>query len=174
MLKQKLVNDLFDGHYNSLCYFANTFIKDQDVSEDIVQEAFIGLWNNLENITDVKEKSLAYLYRTIRNKSLNYIRDKKVREASQVNLRIEAEEWEEEHVNQLIRSEVIGVLHHSLEQLPTKCKQILKMAYIHGMSERDIAESLNVSVSTVKNHKKRGKKLIKVGLERALSIIMYL
>ncbi len=172
MQKQKILTELFDAHFNALCYFANSFLKDQDNAKDLVQDAFVGLWYNSDKIQETKENSLAYLYRTVRNKCLNYIRDKKVRDSAQDNIRLDTEMWEQDHVHKLIKAEIVGIMHHSLEQLPFKCKQIIKMSFLHGMSEQDIAETLSVSVSTVKNQKKRGKQLLKEELDKLLLLLM--
>ena len=78
-----LFKKYFEEYYRPLCGFANKFIQDMEASDDIVQEAFLGLWNNREDILDVKAIK-NYLYSSVRNSCLNYLRHQKVKEKNQL------------------------------------------------------------------------------------------
>src|SRR5690606_13054640 len=82
ILQQMIAGDehalkyFFDTYYDDLCNFANTYLHDETLSEDIVQEIFIHFWENrasLQLISSVK----AYLYTASKNRSLNQLRNQK-------------------------------------------------------------------------------------------------
>lgn len=64
-------------HVRLFCQFCTRFIDDPEVVRDIVQEAFIAMW---ERIATFREEAhvKAFLYATVRNKSINYLRDRRV------------------------------------------------------------------------------------------------
>jgi RNA polymerase sigma-70 factor (ECF subfamily) len=65
-------NQLAIRFYAQLCLFADSFVKDQLVAEDIVSDVFIKLWNkanDFSSLTAIK----AFLYISTKNASLNYI-----------------------------------------------------------------------------------------------------
>ena len=66
----KAFNQLFNSLYPSMCSAADSFIRDQDKSRDIAQEAFINLWNkrdDYDSITSLK----TFLYVSVKNLCLN-------------------------------------------------------------------------------------------------------
>lgn len=68
---------LFESSYAGLCLFACKYLKNKEVSTDIVQEAFLYLWNkNLEFKSFCSARF--YLYKYVRDKSLNYLRNQKL------------------------------------------------------------------------------------------------
>ncbi len=75
-LDKTLFEQLFREHFVQLCHFAQGFIYDLDEAKEIVQEVFTNLWLKRDEITT--EKSIkSYLYTSVRNRCLNFIRDHK-------------------------------------------------------------------------------------------------
>ena len=83
---------VFKLYYKGMVMFASKYIADTDDVEDLVQETFVALWNNrnqLRSATAIK----SYLYTTLRNKSLNFLRNSKSnRSNSDELLRLEADD----------------------------------------------------------------------------------
>ena len=69
---------IFDLFFSSLCLFANKYNNDSKESEDIVQEVFIIVWEKRKQFTDINYLR-AFLYETVKNKSLNAIKHLKVK-----------------------------------------------------------------------------------------------
>jgi RNA polymerase sigma-70 factor (ECF subfamily) len=70
---------IFKTHYSSLCSYANGFLKDVDASEEVVQEVMVKMWTNREFM--VIDTSLnSYLFRAVRNGSLNVLKHMKIRD----------------------------------------------------------------------------------------------
>ena len=67
---------LFYELYPRLCALADHYLNDEEQSKDIVQEAFLNLWSMKETGKNIQSMK-AYLYTSVRNSSLNYLRNYK-------------------------------------------------------------------------------------------------
>ena len=58
---EQAFKSLFDEYYQGLCVFASAYLKDDDLSADVVQEAFVKFWNRRRDFDHiVKIKSFLY------------------------------------------------------------------------------------------------------------------
>ncbi len=64
----------------------------------------------------------------------------------------------------IIRMEVFRVIYQEISNLPEQCGKIVRMSYIEGLKNEQIAEVLSISLQTVKNQKTRGMKLLRMRL----------
>lgn len=151
---------LFEYFYRSLCFYATKIMQNEDEAKDIVQDVFVSFWqHDLSLFTDFKAIKV-FLYNSVQNKSLNYLRDLEIRERNYHQFAFFKEE-QEYYVTQKIKSEVVAEIYEAIEQLPDRCKEVFKMAYIEEHEEKDIARILGISVNTVKTQKLRAKKHLK-------------
>ncbi len=144
---------LFDHYYQALCSYVLKFLKDRDISEDIVQEVFIGLWNSSQRFEN--QKNLTYfLYKSCYNRSLNYIRDQKVKNSS-VELIEDSKHFDSEEIyEETLQEEVVRLLYLHINNLPAQQKEILLLR-LKGYKWNEIAEELDVSMNTVKTYRQR-------------------
>ena len=77
-INEQAFKNLFDEFYQALCVFASTYLKDDALAADIVQEGFVKFWSKREGF-DNYFKVKSFLYTMVRNDCLNYIRDHKLR-----------------------------------------------------------------------------------------------
>jgi RNA polymerase sigma-70 factor (ECF subfamily) len=140
--------DIHDEMYHSLCLYGLKTVEDVDAVKDCVQETFIVLWNKRADFYSILGTK-AYLYTTVRNKLLNVIRDKKT-------IPLEDSHLEEGNADmQITKEETYKLLRDSIEKLPEQTRRIIKLA-IEGHTNSEIAETLNISVNTIKTLKRRG------------------
>ncbi|MFV0377330.1 MAG: RNA polymerase sigma-70 factor [Mangrovibacterium sp.] len=171
--KARTLEKLFAKSYSALCFFAFSFLKDEEAAEDIAQEAFESLWVNFEKIENIHAVQLSYLYNTTRNKCLNSIRHEKVK--NELSDKQESElfvNWETDHLDTLIKSEVYNELFSAIASLPAQCRKIYEMTYLEKMSEKEIAERLSISIHSVKSQKQRGKQLLKETLKDLFAVLV--
>lgn len=140
-------NQLFERFYKRLCLFVCKFTEDEDASQDVVQELFIKLWVNRHQII-IHDTVSAYLFRSARNASLNYLRSQKnkqnaLKEMQPPEIHTESEDVEFE--NFLIQ------LRECVDQLPERSRQVFIMNRFQELKLADISEKLNVSLKTIKN-----------------------
>lgn len=154
----------FDLHYNPLCYFAERLVKDQQVAEDVVEESFMKLWDKRSDF-ESEHGIKAFLYITTRNACINIIKQSQRDTLSQAEMLYLADKKEEFVLNEMIRSEVLRVIGRELDKLPVQCRTILKMSYVKGLKNHEIANQLDISVHTVRNQKARGLQLLRTKFE---------
>lgn len=154
----------FDLHYSPLCYFAERLVKDQQVAEDIVEETFMKLWDKRADF-ESEHGIKAFLYITTRNACINIIKQSQRDTVSQAEMLYLAEKKEGFILNEMIRAEVLRVISQELDRLPMQCRTILKMSYVKGLKNHEIADKLEISVHTVRNQKARGLQLLRTKFE---------
>jgi RNA polymerase sigma-70 factor (ECF subfamily) len=139
--------NLFDTYYASLCHYASHYLNDDALSEEVVQELFVKIWEkrlSLEIDTSVRN----YLFRSVRNGCLNQIQHDKVRQLHGRKLK-EALMCEDPAADYLITPEMIMKLEEGIESLPEKRREIFRLSREEGLKYREIAEKLEISVKTV-------------------------
>lgn len=139
--------ELYDRHWSRLFFYAFQITEDKMVSEDIVQEIFLELWDNRKNRT--LNNPAAYLSGAVKLKSLNILRNKTI---SQNHLQLFHQVHSEENTEQtVILNETQSQIEAMLSTLPPKCKQIFKMSRYEQLTYEEISQNLHLSVQTVKN-----------------------
>jgi len=141
---------LFKLHYSHLCAYANTFLKDQMASEEVVQEVMFKIWVNRESL-DIKTSMQSYLFRAVRNGCLNVLKHVDIREefkAYNEAIRNEPQRSQEEEV---IISELELKIRQAIDQLPMERKKVFILSRYEGLSYSEIANELGISVKTVEN-----------------------
>jgi RNA polymerase sigma-70 factor (ECF subfamily) len=73
-------------------------------------------------------------------------------------------EKEEFVLNEMIRAEVLKEVMNEINNLPEQCGKVLKLAYLDGLKNQEVAKVLNISVHTVKNQKARAIQLLRTRL----------
>ena len=159
---------VFEALYPRLVSYSCKFTLDQSASEDLVQETFIYLWENVPNLKI--EKSLqAYLFTMVRNRSLNYLKKIKVTDSDYlIDISISlSEDFQEEILTEMEMLQLVQKAEEILKCLPEKMQQIFKLKVMHGLSYKEIAEEMEISINTVKTQLKRSK----LKIESALLIV---
>lgn len=152
------MENLFRYHYRPLCIFALHYLKDIDVSEDVVQEAFGLLWEKLSAGEKVVNQK-GYLYSIVKNRSLDILRKRgSVGEA--ISLDGSVDDIEEPTVED---AEVEARLWTAIDSLPEKCREIFLMSKRDGLRQEEIASELGISLQTVKNQVSKALKILKDG-----------
>jgi RNA polymerase sigma-70 factor, ECF subfamily len=140
---------LFRQYYATLCNFAVKYVKDKDAAEEIVQDFFYQYWKNRETMT-INVSIKAYLYMSVRNNSLKYLRQKRVRQkyADDVSAKLSESQL---HTSQdsLDIKELQNKIDEILDEMPERCATIFRMSRCEGLKYREIAHTLSISVKTV-------------------------
>lgn len=141
----------FDTYYDNLCNFVNSYIRDETLAEDVVQNIFIYLWEN-RNSLPVNCSIKSYLYTASKNKSLNHLRNEKNKNRIVGELLTQAEFNSGEKADQFLEFEELRtVISSAIDVLPANCKTIYKLSRDEGLTNKEIAERLGISVKTVEN-----------------------
>jgi RNA polymerase sigma-70 factor (family 1) len=152
--------ELFKKYYMPLTRFAWRYVNCKAIAEEMVQELFADLWE--ERITWEVEGSLrAYLYSSIRNRSLNHLKHQKVKQKYDPL-------WMEEKENPTIKfedhrreEEIREAIKNAIEELPPRSKMTYKLNRYDGLTYQEIAEVMDVSIKTVESQMTRTLKILR-------------
>lgn len=139
---------IFDMYYTRLFSYVNTYTKNESDTKDIVQETFIKLWNNKQNI-DAEASILAFLHKIAYNIFIDNYRKNKRKQSLLDSLSYEAITSSIENDDEEINKKKIKIVKKSIEELPPRCQEIFKLSKYEGLKYAEIAEVLNLSVKTV-------------------------
>lgn len=149
---------LFKRYYGQLFLFARQFLPTEDDCHDAVAEVYEEVWRHYADIEEVK--ALSYMYRCLRRKCIDIMRHKKVEERY---IRLSAVLTEhmvtQEQIEEAKRREVI--VEKVLNSLDPPTKEIFTLCYVEHKRYQEVAEMLNISVSTVKKHIIRALKIVR-------------
>ncbi len=158
---------LFESFYSSLCLFADKYLNDQEVSQDIVQDAFLYLWNNAD--FGSKNSARSYLYKYVRDRSLNYLRDKKLRQRKGFK-EMESEVFFRDNV---IEEETYQIIYDAIRTLSPQARQVIELS-LDGLKNQEIADQLHISINTVKTVKGRAFAALRVELKDNVFVLFML
>ncbi len=150
-------NSFFESYSERLYLYALGFVGNQAEAEDIVQDTFIYLWVNRAKISHMGSL-YNYLSRAVKNSCIDRKLHKEVEQKYRREMMAFGEEAGEDTEN---FEELYERLQTVMESLPPKCKEIFILGCVEGLSYKDVAEQLGVSVNTVKTQVKVAYKKIK-------------
>lgn len=134
---------LYREFFPALTYFADRILADPNAAKDVVQDAFVILWqrrSSLDHISEIK----AYLYTTVRNQCLKHL--EKHQRQNDCILPVPEESSIEEAI---IASDTARELYQLINSLSPALYQIVRLYYLEGKSNHEIAAMLNIEPDTV-------------------------
>lgn len=137
---------LFRSNHKNLCRTANYIVNDHAGAEDIVQDAFLNVWNLRDSIQP--ESLVGYLYRATTNGALNYIEKSKRFSKFTSELKPSVQPDVSAHISE---KELQASIQKALDKLPPKCKVVFVLSRFQQMRYKEIARHLDISVKTVEN-----------------------
>ena len=157
---QKAFELLFSIYFARLNDFAKNVVKDDVISQDIVQEVFVKVWEKRVEIESINLE--AFLFRLVRNRCIDYIKHLKV-----INNRIRetliSSKYEElyridfigNEPYVLIEEEVKTKIEKTIQSLPEHCREVFILSRIEGLKNKEIAEKLDINIKNVERHLNR-------------------
>lgn len=171
---------LFFKFHGRLVLFANKFTGDMQVSQDLVQDAFLNLWKQYNSQTKIKSPK-AYLFQAVRNSCLNHHRHLKIRNSVEEELtdKIVSKEKSVYYDNENPYQSLLELeLHEKIEELensiPDRCKQVYKMSRHDFLKQKQIAKELGISVKMVEKHISKALLILRSGLTGYIEILILL
>ncbi len=157
---RKAYEAFFKGYYQDLFLWANSILKDPDAAEDIVQEFFVDFWEK-KRYKSITSNLQSYIFRSVRNSCLNYIRREK-------KLIHDIEHLEEQEVAPKINLETLEnseEIYSAINQLPEKCREVFMLCCVNGYTYNEASEDLDVSINTIRTHMVRAFRFLREKLK---------
>ena len=154
------IAQLFREHYEQLHRYAFTILKNEDEAKDIVQSVFLTLWEKKDAL-QINTSPKAYLFRSVYNESLNYIKKQEVLRkhhtlASNVQEDTEQKPFAFEE-DLLIKQRIEQVL----QELPPQCREVFIKSRAEKKKYTEIAQEMGIALKTVEAHMSKALKLIR-------------
>jgi len=164
---------IFKSYYQPLCNYAYSFLQDRDEAEEVVQSAFVSVWEKKDSL-EVRSSIKSYLYAMVRNTSLNQIKHQKVKQRHVGEEMALANDSEESVSNILASSELESRIETALTFLPDQCRLIFKLSRFEELKYAEIADQLNLSVKTVENQMGKALRIMREQLKDYLPLLIIL
>lgn len=163
---------LYQRYYKPLVLFAMRFIDEQQVAEDVVEDVVVSIWEN-DHAFDSLISFEGYVYNAVRNRAINVLRHSDVHQKYENEMKLgeigaaydadEEKSFEEQYIQ----------LFEAMDNLPKRCQEVMNL-YIEGLTNAEIANRLQLSVETVKTHRKRALAMLREQLRNVVFLLFYL
>jgi len=146
-------NLIFKRYRNQLFNYLYKVSKSKEIAEEIVLDVFLKLWHGRDAITEIK-KLEAFLYSVAHNKAIDFFR------AAKRNPILQEAVWEaiadittpESADTRLYQLNLEALIREAIDQLSPQRRKVFDLRQNEGLTYDEIAETLNLSTNTVRNH----------------------
>ena len=175
--KEEAFAYVFRMYYSPLLNYAGRILKDVEAANDVVQECFCRLYERRRELR--KELQVRpYLYKSVYNACMDAIKHQKV-ESNYINQElldfyfskvVETPEAEQA----LLDEDLKGAIQDAINKLPERCREIFVLSKVDGLSNKQIAEQLNIAETTVKTQVQRAYRMLRERLVPIFLLVEYL
>lgn len=173
--------ELYVTYYSRMKRFAQEYVIREEDAENIVQDVFLELWE-YKHYLPVHTNLFAYLFTTIKNKCIDFLRH-------MIVVRQTAEKIKNEHIQTLrmkfhsleafdeklfSEPDIETIVQNAINSLPEKCREIFVMNKFDGKKQKAIAEELNISINTVESQMAIAYKKLREELKEYLPLLIFL
>lgn len=163
---QDAYTQLMDKYQKPLYFHVLKMVRNREQVEDLVQEAFMKAFNNL-NSYNTNYAFSTWLYRITTNHTIDYLRKKKLKTTS-INDPVKTKDGEmeiqisddAETDRDIIRKERKKIIHNAINDLPKKYRRVIEMRHLQELSYQEIADQLDLPLGTVKAHIFRAREML--------------
>ena len=169
----------YDKYFRRIQAFSVQFVYDKDEAENLAQEALLYLWQNRERVDSINGIQ-SFLYTYAKSKCLNMIRHNKVKDKFKSDILNQKErELDIEILNSiqfdtLELTELERIIHESINELPTKTREVFIKKRFENKKNAEIAEEMQVTLKAVEAHMTKALKILKTKLSDYLFLLFIL
>lgn len=142
---------IYSYYYKKLISFSKNYTKSKELAEEIVEDVFVKLWCNRENVGQIENLNI-YLYTAIKHQSLNALSKESRRVVTELLEISEYDIHSSENYSPhdlLVTSELMQSVQSAIDSLPPRCKLIFQLVREDQLKYKEISKILNISVSTI-------------------------
>ena len=168
---ETVFEQVFRQYYKPLHAYAFAITREEAAAEEAVQTVFCRLWERADGLS-MGNSIAAYLYRSVHNEALNYLKHLKVRSRHRMHVVHTAKNSSDAAARKLALKELEARLAVALNELPEQCRTIFQLSRFEELRYREIADRLNISVKTVENQMGKALKLLRLKLVDFLPLLV--
>ena len=163
---------LFDAYYKYLTVTSFKILGDFEKAKDLAQDVFADLWQKREQI-EISSTVKGYLRRMVVNKTLNYIKTKRIDFTDPTELPESTTQYQ--NAQQKIEGDDLQqIINKAIDSLPGRCKIIFVLRRMEDMSHKEIGTKLDISPKTVENQMTKALKVLRLAVEPYMTQSMLL
>ncbi len=160
---------LYKKMYPGLCYYASQILGNTWLAEETVLDLFLQLWESKNTVFSQNSSIRSYLYKRLHNKCLDILRQQQTQKHSFIQY-LSNQAWseisekygfDEQLIEQLESDVLLSRIDKIIDHLPEQCREIFRLSRMQGLSNNEIAQQMNLSVSTIKTQIYRAINVIK-------------
>ena len=163
-------NDIYKMYCHKLHRFVLMYLKQEEDAEEIVQEAFVKIWESRGKI-DIYASFESFLFTIAYNSTISLLRKRMSENKSREHLKsLQQIDSEDQVIDEIRFKELNHQIHSLLEQLTPRQKEIFRLSREDGLTHKEIAEKLDISENTVNNHLVTILKFLKSHIDNTLAV----
>jgi RNA polymerase sigma-70 factor (ECF subfamily) len=146
---EKAFKEFYHLQFFRLYQFAYSFVHSKETSEEIVNDVFLSLWQKKGTLNTINNIQV-YLYVSVKNACLNYLRK------NNLSIPVSIDDLSVDHFPLVANPELLlsqrelqQQIREAIEQLPPRCRLIIKLVKEDGLTYKQVAAILDISVKTV-------------------------
>lgn len=159
---------IYSTHWLRLYNVARRITEDDAVAQDIIQDTFVSFWEKgcHKNIISIE----AYLYQTVKFRCFMHLRSGSIakKHIQHFNRIVSSASFEQEYETR----EMEEILRRSIDHLPERCREVFYLSRIQSLSNKKIAEKLQISPKTVENQITKALKHLRLSMEKLTIFIL--
>ncbi|MEO8414127.1 MAG: sigma-70 family RNA polymerase sigma factor [Ginsengibacter sp.] len=140
---------LYDNYSAALLGVIYKMLENRELSEDVLQEAFIKIWNNFSNYDSEKGRLFTWMLNITRNLTIDTIRSKGYKKQSKIQNSENTVNNISDNAHTAESFDALGIRKH-LSLLKNEQRNIIDLAYFGGLTQEEISKSLAIPLGTVK------------------------
>lgn len=161
----------FRFYYAGLVVFARQIVLDGVDAEEIVQDFFVQLWEDRSKLRETGSLK-PYLFTAIKNRSLNYLKSKGIKEKIHNQIRKQVEGDFLYHPDIFSTSELQSEIEKVILKLPDRCREIFLKSRVDGTPNAEIAIELDISKRTVETQVSKALRILRSELKDYLPLLL--
>ena len=161
--------ELYNRHYARIFSFIRKYLKSTELSDDITQNVFISIWEQKEELPQVKEFA-AYAFTIAKRKAFDFLKRSAVEvtamEIIMKNIPLPVSSVEDQHQT----SEYMAFIESVVTRMPLQTQEVFKLCRQQQHSYDEAAAILGISRNAIKKHMVRSMKVLKEAAEGELGV----
>jgi len=168
---EQKIKELFDEHFHHLVLHAFRYTNNYSQSEEIVQDVFVKIWQNFEQINEINNLK-SYLFKAVHNSSLNYIRHLKIKQKYLAEAAFLNNDIDNSAEESIAEDETNDKIHIAINKLPENWKEAIILSKYDKLKYHEISEKMNISQKTVEKYISKALQFLRLELKDMLIAIL--
>lgn len=159
----KAFSEFVRRYWKKAYHITYSKVRSQSITEEIVQDLFTTLWDKRATLSIANVD--AFVFTCLRNKAINYIESQLVRKKYWDYYKAFIPQQEESTRRAVEFNELMQAVETCVQTLPEKSRSVFRLSRLEGVSNREIAERLNLSEKAIEYHLTKSLKVVRLALK---------